>query len=417
MLLRFEVSNHRSIMEPVELSMIAVDDDRPAARSFELLKERVLPVAAIYGPNASGKSNLLDAISWLSDAITSSLRGWDEEVPRDPHMSREGTTSASEFELDVIVEAVRYQYRLEADAEVRYESLHSFPMRRRRMLFEREGSDVQFRDGYEAAGGIRELLTPTTLVLSAAMRLDRANYGRVGRALSGIQVLGLRSSRTRRIPHKLRYGLRHSPFWLFDDPQPRLAGNLAGQPHPTELLRLADPAIEGVEFEVADTDDGRRSTRTIRFVRSLGDEPVALSLEQESAGTQTWFRLIGPALTALEDGGVLLYDEIDASLHPRLSAQLIGLFQDPSTNPHGAQLIFTTHDVSLLNQLNRDEVWLTEKDASGMSQLVALVEYGHERVRKSANLERAYLQGRFGAVPEIDQLSVHRALGLLDSVA
>ena len=82
------------------------------------------------------------------------------------------------------------------------------------------------------------------------------------------------------------------------------------------------------------------------------------------------------------------------------------------TNPHGAQLIFTTHDVSLLNHLNRDEVWLTEKDSDGMTQLVALAEYGGERVRKSVNLERAYMQGRFGAVPEIDQLVVRRALGL-----
>ena len=84
MLLRFEVSNHRSIMEPVELSMIAVDEDRPAARSFELLNERALTVAGIYGPNASGTSNLLDALDWLSNAVGVSLRGRDEEVPRDP---------------------------------------------------------------------------------------------------------------------------------------------------------------------------------------------------------------------------------------------------------------------------------------------------------------------------------------------
>ena len=152
-------------------------------------------------------------------------------------------------------------------------------------------------------------------------------------------------------------------------------------------------------------------------MHSAGDEPVGFTLEQESAGTQAWFRLIGPVLWALSDGGILVFDEIDASLHPRLSAQVIQLFQDPETNPRGAQLIFTTHDVSLLNHLNRDEVWLTEKNDEGMSQLVALVEYSGERVRKSINLERAYLQGRFGAVPQVDQISVRRALGLVDSTS
>lgn len=84
MLLRFEVSNYRSIAEPVELSMIAVDEDRPAARSFDLLPERVLTVAGIYGPNASGKSNVLDALAWLSFAVRTSLRSWERAVPRDP---------------------------------------------------------------------------------------------------------------------------------------------------------------------------------------------------------------------------------------------------------------------------------------------------------------------------------------------
>ena len=412
MLLRFEVSNHRSILEPVELSMIAVDEDRPAARSFELLNERVLTVAGVYGANASGKSNLLDALAWLSNAVGSSLRGWDEEVPRDPHQFRLGTSSISTFEVDIMVDEVRHQYRLELDTEVRYESLYSYPKRRRRMLFEREGPDARFREGYEAAGGIRKLLTPTTLVLSAAMRLDRSNLGRIGRALARMQVFGLWRPRRWQFRYGVRPWQRSSVRWFeedYDQTQP-LPGS-DGQPHPLLLLQVADPSIDMVEFAEA-RDDDRGPSREIRFVRSADDEPVAFGLDQESAGTRTWFGLIGPVLAALRDGGILLHDEIDASLHPRLSAQLLGLFNDPETNPHGAQLIFTTHDVSLLEHLNRDEVWLTEKDCEGMTQLVALAEYGGERVRKSVNLERAYMQGRFGAVPEIDQLVVRRALGL-----
>ena len=139
---------------------------------------------------------------------------------------------------------------------------------------------------------------------------------------------------------------------------------------------------------------------------------MTFDLEDESAGTQMWFRLIGPAFAALRFGWVLLLDEIDASLHPRLSARLVEIFQDPRTNTRGAQLVFTSHDTSLLNSLNRDEVWLTEKAPDATTRLVALAEFGGERVRRSLNLEKAYLQGRFGAVPEVDQVAVRRALGL-----
>lgn len=96
-----------------------------------------------------------------------------------------------------------------------------------------------------------------------------------------------------------------------------------------------------------------------------------------------------------------------------MSAQLIRLFHDPTTNPFGAQLVFTSHDTSLLNHLNRDEVWLTEKRADGSTRLGALAEFAGERVRKSQNLEAGYLHGRFGALPEVDQAEFIRALGLI----
>ena len=118
-------------------------------------------------------------------------------------------------------------------------------------------------------------------------------------------------------------------------------------------------------------------------------------------------------LTALRSGSIVVFDELDASLHPTLSAKLLGIFADKNTNPLGAQLIFTTHDTSLLNHLNRDEVWLTEKTREGTTRLGALAEFAGERVRKSQNLENAYLGGRFGALPQVDDSNLLRALGLI----
>ena len=162
-----------------------------------------------------------------------------------------------------------------------------------------------------------------------------------------------------------------------------------GRQLPLDLLRWADPGIVDVEFvPLGENEDQPApgsvspSRRRLQFVRRVADADYSLSFAEESAGTKQWFRLLGPALGALGRGQVLLFDEIDASLHPRLSSQLIQLFQDPVSNPLNAQLVFTTHDTSLLNVLNRDEVWLTEKGTDGSSELVALAEYGSERVRE-----------------------------------
>jgi uncharacterized protein len=428
MLLRFEVSNHRSILEPIELSMIAVDEDRPSARGFDLLAERVLAIAGIYGPNASGKSNVVEALAWLSTAVGRSLRTWDAFVPREPFKFGVGPSTPSTFEVEMVVEGVRYAYRVDVDdSSVLFEGLYSYPERRRRILFEREGLDLHFRRGLGALSGTRELLTPTTLALSAAIRFDEPEVQPFGRSLAGMRFLGLRrrpswrrslgvsapgSSSTERL-----FDERGSPAQtsLFDDPD-SAPSNL--RESALALLRFADLGIGDVQIvedqaHEADTLPAarREPRRQLRLVHRVAGQELPFELDEESAGTQTWFGLIGPTLSALRSGRILLFDEIDASLHPRLSARLLELFQDPETNPNGAQLIFTTHDTSLLNHLNRDEVWLTEKGDSGATTLTALAEYGGDKVRRSLNLEKAYLQGRFGAVPEVDQFTLRRVLG------
>jgi hypothetical protein len=431
MLLRFEVSNHRSILEPVELSMIAVDDDRPSARQFDLISERVLATAGIYGPNASGKSNVLEALAWLSTAVGRSLRTWDDFIPREPFKFGRGPETPSTYEVEIVVRGVRYAYRLEIDdSAVQFEGLYSYPERRRRILFERDGLEISFRRGLGTLSGTRELLTPTTLALSAAMRFDEPDVQPFGRYLAGIRVMGVWRRAAWRGPFSVgapgitateRLFFDHTPTQptLFDDPEfaPRSERQSA-----LTLLRFADLGIDDVQVVEDEGSDARTSRqaareprRLLRFIHRVAEQELPFDLAEESAGTQTWFALIGPTLSALRRGQILLFDELDASLHPRLSARLVELFQDRETNPFGAQLIFTTHDTSLLNYLNRDEVWLTEKTPSGATTLTALAEYGGDKVRRSLNLERAYLQGRFGAVPELDQFILRRALGLASS--
>lgn len=206
----------------------------------------------------------------------------------------------------------------------------------------------------------------------------------------------------------------------------------------TSLLRAADTGIESAELiEESDEEWAERSARQkslpanttsprrkeIFFRHRGADGSFSLSLRDQSLGTIALFELGIPAFRSLDNGTVLVVDELDASLHPFLTAQLISLYRDPVTNPRGAQLIFSSHDAALLGRiqgeevLHRDHIWFTEKDECGETELFPLTDY---KPRKDENRERRYLAGRYGAVPVVDDDLFNTALagrGELDDSA
>lgn len=444
MLIRFEVSNYRSIKDAVELSMVAVDRERPEAREAPLLGVSLLTVAAVLGPNASGKSNIIGAFGWLRDAVQSSLRDWDEEIPVEPFAFQDGPKRPTEFVVEALVDGVRFEYVVELTRDaVLYEGLFHYPEKKRKRIFERdEAGELKLQRGLGSLSGTRKMLTEKTLALSVMRRFHEPLVSNFARDLLRTQSLGATIRRPRaggvgggfmRGPLGIAGSARRTLRW-FEEPRSEIEPMLFEQMSRSEvqervsledrqqalaLLKLADLGIEDVvidEETISYPDMPDASARTRRRVRLMhktgtGQEPLDFSAESE--GTRTWFTLIGPVLSALRTGALLLFDELDASLHPTLSAQIINLFHDPVTNPHGAQLVFTTHDTSLLNHLNRDEVWLTEKNSEGATRMGALAEFAGERVRKSQNLEAAYLHGRFGGLPNVDQADVLRSLGLI----
>lgn len=413
--------------------MVAVDQDRAEARPIPNLGESLLPLAAIYGPNASGKTNIVAALSWLRAAVRNSLRFWDDEIPIEPFAFADGRGRPSEFTIESVISGVRFEYVVELDRQaVRYEGLFHYPEKKRRRIFEREGTEFKLQRGLGNLSGTRDLLTARTLGLSIARRFDEPLVSDFARDLLAAQTIGPRLRLLGRRPGFAFHGfggfLTHR--W-FEAPSDHDQLTLTGMDDPARLtpadrtralalLRMADLGIDDVVFDeqevvyAAGPDSTQtRMQRRMRLLHRTGDERVPLDFDAESEGTRTWYQLIGPVLTVLKAGSLLLFDELDASLHPTLSVQLIRLFHDPVTNPLGAQLIFTSHDTSLLNYLNRDEVWLTEKTEEGATRLGALAEFAGERVRKSQNLEKAYLHGRFGALPDVDRTDVLRALGLI----
>ncbi|WP_232832826.1 AAA family ATPase [Curtobacterium sp. YC1] len=398
--------------------MVAIDEDRTGVRRVDRLGEPILTTAAIYGPNASGKTNLLAALNWLREAIQGSLRYWDEAIPIEPFASSTARNENTSFALEVIVEGILFEYLLELNSsKVQFEALYHYPEGRRRKIYVREKNELSIQRGLGHLSGTRSLLTDRSLALSIMRRFDDETISGFGRVVLGISSLGMSLNKHRRPP------MIHprSTLDIFDVPQDNQLdlfeeGDPLGDPlrrRAMSLLRLADLGVADVEIE-RDVDSPLGSSRRRpKLIHAIGGDTEAFSMADESAGTRTWFSLIGPLLHALDRGRVVLFDELEANLHPVLTAQILKLFANPGSNPRGAQLIFTSHDTNLLAHLNRDEVWLTQKNHNGETRFAALSDFAGERVRKSVNLESGYISGRFGALPDVNNTEFLRDLGLI----
>ena len=408
MLIRFEVTNFRSLREPAEISMVAVDREREIVRDFDLLGESLVPLAGIYGPNASGKSNLISALDWLVRAIPESSRSWDEAIPVTPFTfdpSRERPTS---FKIELMVNEIRYTYTLELSAShVHYEALWHYPKGRRKKIFEREDEGLTLQSGLGALAGVRKLLTPRSLVLALMHRFESPIVSDFVTQLLRIQVL-----------KEVSISLPSMGSGILFTEESSFAKAGVERQKALELLRLADLGVSDVRIDEIRQFDPATGKETIDERLSLlhytSSGEAALDFRLESEGTQAWFMRIGPILRALSLGSLLVIDELDSSLHPLLASEILRLFASPETNPSGAQLIFSAHDTHLLAHLNRDELWLTEKSKDGGTRIGALAEFAGESVRKSVNLESAYLTGRFGSLPQIYRGGVLDLLAALD---
>ncbi|WP_449063565.1 AAA family ATPase [Planomonospora algeriensis] len=420
MLLRFRVANHRSIRDEQTLSFVAARS-RGLAGQRTNGTPRTAPVAGIYGANASGKSNVLDALRWMQWAVETSQTRWAPSagIPRHPFLlSEQGRSTASLYELDFVHDGIRYTYGFEVDDEaVRGEWLYSFPHGRPRRLFERAGPD---QDAYEFS----RMLTGETRRIA---KLTRGNALYLSSAASNnhslLSALELKIVTCIQFAshddHDERRRLLVTKLLLRD---PAAAADI------NTLLQLADLGIERAEL-VKDRLLAEADERFKRIYRTTSDgssaldagseletlsgriqlrranSTTALSIEDESAGTRVWLSIIGPVIGALKSGSVFVVDEIDSSMHPLLSSSLIRMFKDPEINRRGARLLFASHDTTLLGNLlsedllSRDEVWFTEKDGEGATSLFPLTDF---HPRRDENVERGYLQGRYGAVPYVN---------------
>ena len=414
MLIRFRVSNFRSLKDEQELSLVAaLPDGRTDLVRMEGAGLNLLRVAGIYGANAAGKSNVLEALEFMSQAVRGSHRQWGPEqpIPREPFLlDPKMREEPSLFEADFLIDGVRYQYGFRLDDErVLEEWLHTYPKNRRQVWLSRNADALEpFAFGRELKGSnrtIEALTRKNSLFLSvAAENNHQALLPVYSWFVKGINFSSARN-RADRIPLRA----------LEQDEKGIL-----------NFLKLADLGIVDFEIQsqivpVARIKEGEVPLQPASVLRidlylkhQAKHGEISLPIERESQGTRAWLSLLEPFLDTLSNRGVLCIDELDASLHPHLAAEVIRIFQDPDRNPGGAQLIFNTHDTNLLGNLlserpilHRDQVWFVEKDSEGASHLYPLTDF---KPRKAENLERGYLQGRYGAIPFISaQLQLENA--------
>ncbi|MFI6101541.1 ATP/GTP-binding protein [Lentzea sp. NPDC051213] len=378
MLRSFRLGNHRSFRDEHELLLM------PTYSKDRL----VLPVAAIYGANASGKSNLLDGLRFMAEAVRDSFGVWKSGagVPRHPFkLDPEARGRSSVFVVELVLDGVRYTYGFEIDdSHVREEWLYSYPEKRRRVLFERAGGAFKFGaklDRKSFWDDAVDFMNPEGLFLSFAGKSTVEPLATVYKWF------------TSRLLFRLDVGsVDEAGIIEF------LQGDSAVRNEVISLARAADFGIS----DVLTVEEGLAPDVEVRVELRHGVSDERFDLADESAGTRSWLSMLPAVVAALRDGRTLVIDELDTSLHPLLAARLVGLFHDPATNANDAQLIFTTHDATLLHPpyldqvLDRDEVWFAEKDDTGASDIYPLTDF---KPRNEENLERRYLAGRYGAVP------------------
>jgi uncharacterized protein len=419
MLLAFRGQNLRSFRDPFELSLLSTSLAEPGVTHKVPWRNGgkpvgVLPAVAVYGANASGKSNVLRAMNDMRSHVLFSFRAADPNggFSRRAFLLGESRNNPSRFEVDLVLEGVRHEYGFVADdKQVLEEWAVYYPHGREALLFKRIGEDVELGASIRGkARAIVELLRPNALFLStdAAVKQPVLSllFGWFTRnlVLAEAESRALRQALTTRMLEnpETRDGvlemLRAADLGVSDAKRTEM------DPVMRERFRRVLRILEGTEAESeSGADDGPDFDELgVRLVHEGAAGSVEFEQQDESLGTLVWFGLVGPILESLARGSVFLADELDSSLHPALVAELVRLFQDPSVNSRRAQLVLNSHDATLLGDsassrlLGRDQVWFTEKGPDGSSHLYALSGLDP---RKEEAIGRRYLAGRYGAKP------------------
>ncbi|MEA5618736.1 ATP-binding protein [Cronbergia sp. UHCC 0137] len=392
-----------------------LDDNNVFAVDDEL---KLLKSAAIYGANASGKSNIAKALSFMKWFMINSSKETQstEKINVQPFkLSTQTETQPSFFEIVFLLDGKKYRYGFEANQEkVVSEWLFYVPKTRETRIFERIDHSLTYLSNRFKAEGIYPKTRRNALFLSVAAQFNVEMAEEILNWLT--------------IKLEIVSGLDDTDY--LDYTVSCLAENHSNKEEIIQLIKKLDLGIRELSIketvfnpnlslkEISDNfkefllknPEFLKSKRINTSHQKFDDQGNYVSMEffnledQESEGTQKIVAIAGLLIDTIKNGKVLIFDEFDARLHPLISKAIVELFNSKETNQHNAQLIFMTHDTNLLSNklFRRDQIWFTEKNKYGATDLYSLVEY---KIRNDASFESDYIKGKYGAIPFIGNLN------------
>ena len=410
MLIRFSFKNFKSFKDENVLDMEATSLKEHEYNLVKTDQVNLLKVAAIYGANASGKTNVLQAFDYMKKRIlVSDDSKKNSPIDEDNVYSFMINNEPIGLEVEILAKnnkIYKYGFDVLKDSIVS-EWLYIKKINKFYSIFEREKNNVTMKSNNKISGLVN--IDERTLFLNIYSKIDKDNedFNNVYDWFVNANYLDLGNPRfedfiNTRISLKI----------------------LSDEKYKKELLRFIktfDSGIEGIKTTPNSLEEVQNNNRVVKVElihRGENNELKALPLELESNGTRKMFHLFDFFMDALRNGMVLFIDELDAKLHPLLTRYIINLFHNSETNIGNGQLIYSTHDTVNLNKdtFRRDEIWFTEKNRDGVSEMYALSDYilddedgsnkSGKKVRNDATYNKDYLTGRYGAIPVLEEFEI-----------
>ena len=396
MLVNFTFKNFRSFKKEVTISMEAANIQELSDSIMKSGDEKLLPVAVMYGANSSGKSNVLKALKAMRDVMLNSVKlNPKEKLTIEPYsLDLISLTEPTSFEIQFLLNGSKFRYGFDYTTEaIHSEWLYEKrPGEREFELFLRSGDDYKISKTRFAEGLGKQSATPSNrLFVSLVAQLN----GKVSQLIldwfSNIDYMSGMNDEG--------YAGRTLEMLFL---------NQNGANDIERFFEEANLGFAKLNVQLDSFDEKKIKSETIHRLYDdngnfIGERNFPTEW-MESEGTKKIIEISGPIFDAILNGKILIVDELDAKLHPFLTRKIIGLFMNKEVNTQGAQLIFATHDTNLLNlqYLRRDQIWFTDKDKTDSSELYSLVEFkdvAGNKVRNDRNIEKDYINGRYGAIP------------------
>ena len=411
MLIQFRFKNYKSFRDDTILDLSATKITEHSDRVISAGYEKILPVSAVFGANASGKSNVIEAFRYMMTYVIDSFsyggdpddkKSRNRKLKYTPFLfdatSRDAESSFEVYFMDSEEHSYRsynYGFTLNRDGVIEeWLNTKAKTARQYTRIFYRNADELDL-SGFPVKSQelIRISLNKESLIVSLGAKLKIAKLKSVRDWFYNTNFAN--------------FGNPYENVFLSALIPDGFAEDKAVQEKVVEYFSSFDPSIIGFYVEVLKGEDEEHKQVKIDAVhRTINGGTASIPLQEESDGTLKMFALYPALQDTLENGGVLLVDELNARLHPLLVRSFLITFLNPKINPKHAQLIFTTHDSWQLsnNLLRRDEIWFTEKDDSGVSTLYSLADFVDEdgvKIRKDESYEKNYLLGKYGAIPSL----------------